>query len=149
MSRMAELTTSAAIADALRNAKTVAVLGAHEEPSRPAFYVPDYLYKQGYRILPVNAMLVGKALWGQPVRASLAELKEPVDIVDVFRRPEALQSHLEDILAMSPRPRLVWLQLGIRNDTFARDVQAAGIDIVQDHCMLADHRAFGIGRVGG
>ena len=146
---MAELTATADIVNALRDARTIAVLGAHEDPARPAFYVPDYLFKQGYRILPVNAMLAGKTLWGQPVRASLAELGEPVDIVDVFRRSEAVPGHLDDILAMSPRPRLVWLQLGIRNDAFARDVQAAGIDVVQDRCMLADHRAFGVGRVGG
>jgi predicted CoA-binding protein len=143
---MAEITTPAAITEALRAARTIAVLGAHEDPSRPAFYVPDYLHAQGYRILPVNAMLAGKTLWGERVRASLAELGESVDIVDVFRRPEALPAHLDDLLAMSPRPRLVWLQLGIRNDDFARAVQAAGIDIVQDRCTLADHRAFGLGR---
>lgn len=144
-SPMAELTTPAQIIETLRAARTIAVLGAHEDPSRPAFYVPDYLHAQGYRILPVNAMLAGKTLWGERVRATLAELGEQVDIVDVFRRPEALPAHLDDLLAMSPRPRLVWLQLGIRNDAFARAVQDAGIDVVQDRCTLADHRAFGVG----
>lgn len=142
---MAELTTPVAITDALRSARTIAVLGAHEERSRAAFYVPDYLHAQGYRILPVNAVLAGKTLWGEPVRATLAELGEPVDIVDVFRRPDALSAHLEDLLGMSPRPRIVWLQLGIRNDAFARALGAAGIDVVQDRCTLADHRTFGVG----
>lgn len=145
---MAEITTPAALTSVLRAARTIAVLGAHHEPARPAFYVPDYLHAQGYRILPVNAVLPGQTLWGEPVRKTLAELGEPVDIVDVFRRPDLLPGHLDDLLAMSPRPRLVWLQLGIRNDAFARAVEAAGIDVVQDRCTLADHRALGIGRVG-
>jgi len=145
---MAELTTDRQILEVLRGARTIAVLGAHTEASRPAFYVPDYLHGQGYRILPVNPQLAGKTLWGQTVRASLAELGEPVDIVDVFRRPDLLPGHLAEIRAMAPRPRLVWLQLGIRNDAFAREVEAAGIDVVQDRCTLADHRALGIGPVG-
>lgn len=145
---MAELTTDTEIAGALRGARTIAVLGAHEQPSRPAFYVPDYLHGQGYRILPVNPQLAGKVLWGETVRATLAELGEPIDIVDVFRRPELLPEHVHDILAMKPRPRLVWLQLGIRNEAFARAVQSGGIAVVQDRCTLADHRALGVGRVG-
>lgn len=136
---MAELTTNSQIAAALRSARTIAVLGAHEQPFRPAFYVPDYLHGQGYRIVPVNPELAGKTLWGETVRATLAELEGPVDIVEVFRRPEVLPGHLADLLAMNPRPRLVWLQAGIRNDAFARAVQDAGIDIVQDHCLLANH----------
>src|ERR1700729_1762510 len=117
---MAELTTDAQVTQVLAGARTIAVLGAHVEPSRPAFYVPDYLHTQGYRVLPVNPQLVGKTLWGEPVRASLGDVGEPVDIVDVFRRPDLLPGHLDEILAMAPRPRLVWLQLGIRNDAFAR-----------------------------
>ncbi len=146
---MAELTTDTQITEALRRARTIAVLGAHTEPSRPAFYVPDYLHGQGYRILPVNPGLAGQSLWGEPVRASLAALGEPVDVVDVFRRADLLPGHLDDLLAMAPRPRLVWLQLGIRNDAFARAVEAAGIDVVQDRCTLADHRRLQVGRVDG
>jgi hypothetical protein len=144
---MPELTALADISASLRSARTIAVLGAHHEPARPAFYVPDYLHGQGYRILPVNPALVGTMLWGQPVRATLAELGEPVDIVDIFRRPELLPGHLADVLAMAPRPRLVWLQLGIRNDAFARAVLDAGIDVVQDRCTLADHRGLRLGPV--
>jgi predicted CoA-binding protein len=146
---MAELTTDAQVTQVLRDARTVAVLGAHGEPSRAAFYVPDYLHEQGYRVIPVNPQLAGSTLWGETVRASLAELGEPVDIVDVFRRPDLLPGHLDDILAMAPRPRLVWLQQGIRNDAFARAVEAGGIDVVQDRCTLADHRRLGVGRVQG
>jgi hypothetical protein len=144
---MAELTTDAQIAEALRSARTIAVLGAHSEPSRAAFYVPDYLHAQGYRVLPVNPALAGTELWGEAVRASLASIEAPVDIVDVFRRPDLLPGHLADLLAMKPRPRLVWLQQGIRNDAFARAVEDAGMDVVQDRCTLADHRRFGLGPV--
>ena len=146
---MPELHTDAQIAEALRTARVIAVLGAHHEPSRPAFYVPEYLHGQGYRILPVNPQLAGRSLWGEPVRASLAELGVAVDIVDVFLRPDLLPGHLAEILAMSPRPRLVWLQQGIRNDAFARALDAEGLDVVQDRCTLADHRRLGVGRVGG
>ena len=144
---MPELQTEAQIREVLTRSRVIAVLGAHDQPSRPAFYVPDYLHQQGYRILPVNPGLVGKSLWGQPVRASLAELDEPVDIVDVFRRPELLPGHIDDILAMKPLPRVVWLQLGIRNDAFARTIAAAGIDVVQNRCTLADHQRMGMRRV--
>jgi uncharacterized protein len=144
---MPELTTPDEIASALRAARTVAILGAHKDPSRAAFYVPDYLRAQGYRIVPVNPALDGESLFGEPVRASLAAIGEPVDIVDVFRRPDLLPGHLDDILAMTPRPKVVWLQLGIRNDAFARSIVEAGIDVVQSRCTLADHRAMGIGRV--
>lgn len=129
----------------LQTSPTVAVLGAHDEPSRPAFYVPEYLYRQGYRVLPVNPARVGRTLWGQPVRARLDELTEPVDLVDVFRRSEVLPSHLPEILAMRPLPRVVWLQLGIRNDEFAQRLQQAGVEVVQSRCTLADHRALGLG----
>src|SRR5262249_1115953 len=108
---MPELTTEAEIRDALLRARTIAVLGAHPDPSRPAFYVPDYLHQQGYRIIPVNPALTGQTLWGEVVRGEVAGIAEPVDIVDVFRRPEALMGHVADILAMKPRPKVVWLQL--------------------------------------
>lgn len=130
----------------LATARTVAVLGAHPDPTRAACYVPDYLHRHGMRVLPVNPAFVGQTLWGEPVRASLAELGQPVDFVDVFRRAEVLPDHVADILAMDPPPPLVWLQLGIRNDAFARTLQAAGIAVIQDRCTMADHRAFGLGR---
>ena len=124
----------------LRGARTVAVLGAHHEPHRPAFYVPDALHRAGLTILPVNERLVGRTLWGQPVRATLAELRVPVDIVDVFRRGEDVPGHLEDLLAMAPRPGCVWLQSGIRSAVAAEALTAAGIWVVQDRCLMVDHR---------
>ncbi len=140
-----ELTSQEDIRRVLAEARTVAVLGAHTVPSKPAYYVPDYLHGQGYRILPVNPVFAGRTMWGETVRGTLAELGEPVDVVDLFRRGELLPQHVADILAMAPRPRLVWLQLGIRNDAVAAELVAAGIEVIQDRCMLADHRQLRVG----
>ena len=91
----------------------------------------------------MNPAFVGQVLFGEPVRGTLAELAgHRVDIVDVFRRAELLEGHLEDLLAMAPLPTLVWLQAGIRHEGFAATVLGAGIDVIQDRCMYADHRAF-------
>ncbi len=131
-------------ADILARARTVAVLGANTRPWKAACYVPEFLYEHGYRVLPVNPGKVGRTLWGQAVTATLAELAEPVDIVDVFRRAELIDAHIDDILAMRPRPPVVWFQLGIRNDAAAGRLRAEGIEVVQDRCTLADHRRAGV-----
>jgi len=128
----------------LSDARTIAVLGAHDDLARPAGYVPDYLHRKGYTIYPVNPMKVGMTLWGQPVRATLAELSEPIDMVDVFRRSSDVAGHLDDLLAMAPLPKVVWLQLGIRNDAVAAALVARGIEVVQDRCTYADHRLLGL-----
>ncbi|MGH9464044.1 MAG: CoA-binding protein [Thermoanaerobaculia bacterium] len=128
----------------LEECGTIAVLGAHTARPKPAHYVPDYLAGQGYRILPVNPVFLGERAWGEPFAGRLADLGRPVDVVEVFRRSEHLPSHLADLLAMRPAPRGVWLQLGIRHDAVAQRLVDAGIDVVQDRCMLADHRALGL-----
>lgn len=134
--------------EVLEAARTVAVLGAHHETQRPAHYVPADLHAHGYRIIPVNAVLTDRELFGEKVRATLAEIGEPIDVVDVFRRSEAIPEHLDDILAMNPPPKVVWLQLGIRNDAVADKLRAHGIDVIQDRCMLADRRRLGISKAG-
>ena len=128
----------------LQQTRTIAVLGASDQPARAGWYVPDYLRRVGYRVLPVNPRHVGQTLFGEPVRASLAEIEEPIDLVDVFRRPQALPAHVEEILTLPHRPSVVWLQLGVRNDDAARRLVEAGIDVVQDRCTLAEHRALSI-----
>lgn len=135
-----ELESDDEVRGVLETARAIAVLGAHVDPAKPAFYVPDYLHGRGYRILPVNPRFAGRRQWDEPFRLRLPELDVPVDVVDVFRRSEHLPGHIEDLLAMAPRPRVVWLQLGIRHATVAARLVAAGIDVVQDRCMLADHR---------
>jgi predicted CoA-binding protein len=136
---MKELKTGEELRQALAAAKTIAVLGANPKPNRPAHYVPLYLKSHGYRVIPVNAVHTDKELFGEPVRGRLDEIGEAVDIVDVFRRPDALDGHLDEILAMSPRPGIVWLQEGIRNDGFAGRLMEQGIQVVQDRCIKAQH----------
>lgn len=133
----------------LADARTVVVLGAHPSEWRPAHYVPRYLVEQGYRVIPVNPRFAGKALWGEPIRARLADVDEPCDLLDVFRRADDLMPHVEDILAMKHRPRVVWLQSGIVNDAFCAAMIEADIDVVQDECTYALHRRFGLGARGG
>ncbi len=122
----------------LAAARRIAVLGAHPDPAKPAHYVPAYLRGQGYRVLPANPLYAGGTLWDEPVRATLAELERPVDVVDVFRRSEQLAAHLDDLLAV--RPALVWFQSGIRNDAVARRLEDAGVTVVQDRCLMVEHR---------
>lgn len=135
----------ARVREILASSPTIAVLGIHREPEKAAFYVPEYLHDEGYRILGVNPRFVDQTLFGERVRATLAEIGEPVDLVDVFRRPEQIPMHVEDILAMKPRPRVVWFQLGIKNDDAAKILEAAGITVIQDRCTLADHQRLGLG----
>jgi len=144
MFRMASI-DDAHIREILNSSPTIAVLGIHHEPAKAAFYVPEYLADEGYRIIGVNPTLTGQTLFGSTVRATLAEIAEPIDLVDVFRRAEHIPAHVEDILAMKPRPKVVWFQLGIRNDDAARILEAAGITVVQNRCTLADHQRLGLG----
>jgi hypothetical protein len=129
----------------LTTSPTIAVLGLHHEPEKAAFYVPEYLHDEGYRIIGVNPQLAGQKMFGENVRKTLAEIDEPVDLVDVFRRAELIPQHVEDILAMTPRPKVVWFQLGIKHEQSARILEAAGITVVQNRCTLADHQRLGLG----
>ncbi|HEU0053976.1 MAG TPA: CoA-binding protein [Longimicrobium sp.] len=129
--------TAAAI---LREARTIAVLGmkGEEAGNEPAYTVPTYLREEGYRIIPVNPKL---AAAGVPNSVgSLAEITEPVDLVEVFRRPDAIDAHADELLAL--KPKAVWFQLGIRNDAVAKRLEDAGIRVVQDRCMFRDHHAL-------
>lgn len=124
----------------LREAKSVAVLGAKLGAHEPSYYVPAYLAARGYRIRAVNPTLVGQWLFGAPVVPTLADLDGPVDVIEIFRRPAYLPGHATEILALPWRPRAVWFQLGIRHDEAARSLAGAGIKVVQDRCMMPEHR---------
>jgi hypothetical protein len=141
------LTTLDDVAPILASTATIAVLGAHRDPVRPAFYVPDYLRKAGYRVLPVNPRLTGEPLFEAPVHESLTAAQDalggPFDMVDVFRAPDALMPHLDELLAL--RPKVVWLQLGITHPTFERTLSDAGLTVVSDRCTLADHKVLRLG----
>ena len=128
----------------LKDSKVVAVVGFHPDAMKPAHYVPEYLHRQGYTVIPVNPALAarGESFFGQKAVATLAEITTPVDVVEVFRRSDKVAGHLADILAMQPLPKVVWLQQGIRDEVTARELNAHGIDVIQDRCMLSDHRAL-------
>jgi hypothetical protein len=130
-------------AEILRGARTIAVLGmkGDDEPEAPASAVPQYLAAHGYRIIPVNPELAES---GHPgAVATLGELTETPDVVEVFRSPENITEHADELLAL--QPKAVWFQLGIRNDAVARRLEEAGIRVVQDRCMKIEHHLLDAG----
>jgi len=139
-----EVVSEPGIVQILKSAKTVAVVGFSADAGKPAHYVPEYLFRHGYKIIPVHPALAARkeSFFGQKAVATLKDVLEPVDVVEIFRRSDKVGEHLEDILNMPESPRWVWLQLGIRNDEVAKTLLEHGIGVVQDRCMLADHRTF-------
>lgn len=130
----------------LATTRRIAVLGIKTEAQidQPAFYVPEYLVQAGFELIPVPVYYPQVTeILGLKVVRRLADIPGPVDLLDVFRRPQDLPAHLEDILAL--RPKAVWLQQGIRHDAFAQRLVDAGIDVVQDRCLLVEHRRSGAG----
>jgi predicted CoA-binding protein len=137
------LTTDARIAELLRNTKTIAVLGIKPEThsSQPAFYVADYMARAGYKIIPVPVYYPEVTeILGREVYRKLTDVPGEIDMVNVFRRPNDIPQHVDDILAK--KPKAVWMQLGIRNDEVAETLAAAGIKVVQDLCLMVEHRAL-------
>lgn len=130
----------AELAQLLTNVRSIAVIGASARDGRPANFVPTYLAEQGYDVVGVNPLNVGDSLFGHNVVATLSDLDEPVDVVNVFRRNEDIPGHLDDILALSPRPGIVWIQRGLRHDDTAQKLRAEGIVVVQDRCLMVEHR---------
>ncbi len=131
------------IAAVVRTLGRVAVLGirTEEHADRPAHYVPAYLAAAGVDVVPVPVYdLAATQILGRPVFRALRDVPGAIDVVDVFRRPADLAAHRDDLLAA--RPRVVWLQSGIRDDAFCADLRAHGIDTVQDRCLLVEHRRF-------
>lgn len=127
----------AALRALLRGVRTIAVLGIKTGDADEAFRVPRYLQSQGYRILPVNPK-VDRVL-GEPAAACLAEVALPYELLDVFRAPAHLPGHVDEILALERRPGVVWFQEGIRDDVQAARLRQAGIQVVQDRCLMVEH----------
>jgi uncharacterized protein len=122
----------------LRDARTIAVVGLSPSPGRPSHEVAAYLQRAGYRIIPVNP-LGGVTILGEAVHPDLASARAagPLDIVNIFRRSEAVAALAADLLAL--KPRLVWMQVGIRDPQTAARLEAAGVPVVMDRCMMIDH----------
>jgi predicted CoA-binding protein len=125
--------------------ETVAVIGAHPDPSKPSHYVPKYLQEQGFDVFPVNPGYPSEEILGRTAVASVANLAVDIDVVEVFRRSDKVSEHVEQILALDPRPNAVWMQLGIRNPEAARALREAGIEVVQDACMMQTHKRLKLG----
>ncbi|MEO6391241.1 MAG: CoA-binding protein [Pyrinomonadaceae bacterium] len=137
------LTTDAQIGEMLRNTKTIAVLGIKPEShsAQPAHYVPAYMARAGSVIIPVPVYYPDVTeILGQPIYRKLIDIPGEVDMVNVFRRSEDIPPHVQDILAK--KPKTVWFQLGIRNDEVAETLAKAGIQVVQDLCLMVEHRAL-------
>ena len=135
------LTSDSQIRELLDTIRTVAVLGARPASMshKAAFYVPQALQQMGLAIRPVVVHEhQDHQILGEPVHRRLADVPGPIDLIDVFRRPQDLPPHLDDILAS--RPRAVWLQSGIRHDAFAERLAREGIQVVQDRCLMVEYR---------
>ena len=136
------ITTDDGVREILRETKTIAVIGIKMEADKPAYYVPSYMKERGFKVIPVPVFYPeATEIMGEKVYRSLAEVPEDVDMVNIFRRPTDVPLHLEDILAK--KPKSVWMQSGIRNDEVAEILAKAGIKVVQDLCLMVEHRALG------
>jgi hypothetical protein len=135
------VTTSEGIAQLLRDTRRIAVLGIKTEAQagQPAFYVPEYLHNAGLDVVPIPVYYPDATrILGKPVYRRVADVPGPVDMVNVFRRSEDVAPHVDDILAA--KPKAVWMQSGIRNEQAAQRFAEAGIKVVQDRCLMVEHR---------
>src|SRR5215470_7660184 len=123
----------------LNTVKTIAMVGVSANTSRPSYFAFKYLLERGYRVIPVNPGLAGQDLLGQRVYARLADIPEPVDMVDVFRAGQYVLGIVQQTLQMQPHPGVVWMQLGIRNDDAARLAETNGIKVVMDRCPKIEY----------
>ncbi len=136
------------IREILSNVRTVAVVGFSANPARPSHSVARYLASRGYRVIPVNPGLAGQEFLGEKAHGSLAEIREPIDMVDIFRRSEEVAGVTDQALALSPPPFALWTQLGVRDDDAAERARAAGIRVVQDRCPAIEIPRLGLAAKG-
>jgi predicted CoA-binding protein len=136
------LTRDEDIAELLTNARNIAVVGASDRPSRPSYGVSAFLQNHGYRILPVNPQITGERIHGEFVWRDLSQLGVPIDIVDIFRHPQAAGEAVDEAIAVGAKA--VWLQLGIVNAEAAERAEAAGLKVVMDRCIKIEIMRLGI-----
>jgi uncharacterized protein len=123
----------------LNTVKTIAMVGISPKDVRPSYFAFKYLLERGYRMIPVNPGQVGGDILGQPVYGKLADIPEPVDMVDVFRSPQFALAVVEEALALERRPQVIWMQLGIRNEAAAALAEANGLKVVMDRCPKIEY----------
>jgi predicted CoA-binding protein len=123
----------------LNTVKTIAMVGVSANTSRPSYFAFKYLLERGYRMIPVNPGLAGQELLGRKAYARLADIPGPVDMVDIFRASQYAVGIVEEALALTPRPQVIWMQLGIRNDEAARLAEANGLKVVMNRCPKIEY----------
>ena len=123
----------------LNTAKTIAMVGISPKDNRPSYFAFKYLLERGYRMIPVNPGQAGKDILGQKVYAKLSEIPEPVDMVDIFRASQHAPAVVDEALTMTPRPQVIWMQLGVRNDEAAAKAEAAGLKVVMNRCPKIEY----------
>jgi predicted CoA-binding protein len=123
----------------LQSVKTIALVGASSNEVRPSYFVMKYLLDKGYDVIPVNPGLAGQTLLGQTVYAALKDIPKPVDMVDIFRNSEAAGPITDEALLLSPRPKVIWMQLSVRNDDAASRAEAEGVQVVMDRCPKMEY----------
>ena len=127
------------IRNILKTVKTVALVGASNNTVRPSYFVMQYLLGKGYDVIPVNPGLAGQQLLGQTVYAALKDIPEPIDMVDIFRNSEAAGPVTEEALKLDPKPKVIWMQLSVRNGEAAAKAEAAGLQVVMDRCPKMEY----------
>ena len=126
--------------DVLKSVKTIAVVGASPNPQRPSFGVMKFLIAKGYHVIPINPGQAGKEILGQPTFATLADVPAPIDMVDIFRASDAVAGVVDEALVLEPKPKVIWMQLGIRNNEAARLAEAQGTIVVMNRCPAIELR---------
>jgi predicted CoA-binding protein len=127
------------IRNILQTVKTIALVGASANEVRPSYFVMKYLIDKGYDVIPVNPGLAGQQILGQTVYASLGDIPKPVDMVDIFRNADAAGPITDEALALSPKPRVIWMQLSVRNDEAAARAEAAGLQVIMNRCPKMEY----------
>jgi predicted CoA-binding protein len=132
------------ISGILNSVRTVAIVGASANDVRPSFFVTKYLIDKGFTVFPINPGHAGKEILGRTTYAKLADIPEPIDMVDIFRASSAVPRIVDEVLALTPLPKVIWMQLTVRHDEAAAKAEAAGINVVMDRCPKIEY-----GRLSG
>jgi predicted CoA-binding protein len=139
------LTRDEDIAQLLRETRTIALVGASDNPGRASFGVMKFLQDQGYRVIPVNPRITGEHVHGEFVWRELSQIGEPIDLVDIFRNSDDAAAAVDDAIAVGAKA--VWMQLGVVNHGAAAKAEAAGLKVVMDHCPKIEFARLGLERV--
>ena len=138
------LTEDKDIAELLRSARTIAMVGASDNPDRPSYRVMQFLQEQGYRVLPINPKITGEHVHGEYIWRELSQIGEPIDIVDIFRRSDFAGENVDQAVAVGAKA--VWMQLGVIDEAAAKRAEAAGLKVVMDRCPKIEIARLGVER---